>query len=66
MEFENKIEKNSISEEEQKINRTAVDRMKICLQCEHFLKETNQCEKCGCFMVYKVRSPNATCPVNKW
>ena len=68
MESENKIVEINVPEdtEEQKINRNAVDRMKICLQCEHFLKLTKQCKKCGCFMIIKTRLPNATCPIGKW
>lgn len=48
------------------VNRKGVDRMKICLQCEHFLKITKQCKKCGCFMPIKVRIPGQKCPVEKW
>jgi hypothetical protein len=36
------------------ITKEAVDKMKICLQCEHFFKPTKQCKKCGCFMPVKV------------
>jgi hypothetical protein len=46
--------------------RQAVDKMKICLQCEHFLKSTRQCKKCGCFMPLKVRIPRQKCPIQKW
>ena len=65
MESENKIGE-TLNTEEQQINRNAVDRMKICLQCEHFLKMTKQCKKCGCFMIIKTRLPNSTCPIDKW
>ena len=51
---------------ENKEIRIAVDRMKICLQCEHFFKATKQCKKCGCFMPIKVRLPGLHCPVDKW
>ena len=47
-------------------NRQAVDKMKICLQCEHFFKPTYQCKKCKCFMPAKVRIPGKKCPINKW
>lgn len=47
-------------------NRPAIDRMKMCLQCEHFFKPTRQCIKCGCFMPVKVRLKNSSCPVKKW
>lgn len=46
--------------------REAVDKMKICLQCEHFFNPTKQCKKCGCFMPIKVRLPNQSCPIEKW
>jgi len=46
--------------------RQAVDKMKICLQCEHFFKLTRQCKKCGCFMPAKVRMPGQKCPIDKW
>lgn len=51
---------------ENKEVRIAVDRMKICLQCEHFFKPTKQCKKCGCFMPIKVRLRSHKCPVGKW
>lgn len=41
-------------------------RMDICLTCEHIIKLTHQCKKCGCMMDLKTRLPNATCPVGKW
>ncbi len=47
-------------------NRPAIDRMKLCLQCEHFFKPTRQCKKCGCFMPIKVRLSGSSCPVKKW
>jgi hypothetical protein len=47
-------------------NRPAIDRMKMCLQCEHFFKPTRQCKKCGCFMPIKVRLKGSSCPVGKW
>ena len=46
--------------------RLPVDRMKICLQCEHFNGTFRQCKKCGCFMPLKVRFPGSKCPENKW
>ena len=46
--------------------RPAIERMKMCLQCEHFFKPTRQCKKCGCFMPVKVRLPGSSCPVKKW
>lgn len=49
-----------ISEEESK------KRLDICLSCEHLIKTTTQCKKCGCFMNLKTKLPHASCPINKW
>ena len=37
-----------------------------CLGCEHLIKATNQCKKCGCFMKVKHHLATASCPVGKW
>ena len=52
-----------MNEEEKK---TAVEKMKLCIQCPHFFKPTKTCKKCGCFMPIKVRVPSQKCPVDKW
>jgi len=49
-----------------KNDRQAIDRMKMCLQCDHFFEPTRQCKKCNCFMPIKVRLVDASCPVGKW
>jgi hypothetical protein len=41
-------------------------RLSICSSCEHFIKLTKQCKKCGCFMRLKGSLPHAECPVGKW
>jgi hypothetical protein len=41
-------------------------RMKICNGCDHLIKLTTQCKKCGCFMTAKTKLANATCPIGKW
>jgi hypothetical protein len=46
--------------------KTANERMKICKSCEHFLKTTQQCGICRCFMVFKTKIKNADCPEKKW
>ena len=37
-----------------------------CQGCEHLIKATNQCKKCGCFMKVKTRISTARCPIGKW
>lgn len=41
-------------------------RMSICMSCEYFLKPTQQCKKCGCFMPFKTKLKGAGCPIGKW
>jgi predicted Zn-ribbon and HTH transcriptional regulator len=37
-----------------------------CQGCEHLIKATNQCKKCGCFMKVKTKVATARCPIGKW
>jgi hypothetical protein len=41
-------------------------RIEICRKCEHFIKATQQCGDCWCFMPAKVLMPSAECPKQKW
>lgn len=43
----------------------AQERYNICKKCEYLLPTTN-CQKCGCFMKFKVKIKVASCPINKW
>ena len=36
-----------------------------CLGCT-FLKNNNQCKKCGCLMKLKVKYKGAQCPIGIW
>jgi hypothetical protein len=42
------------------------ERLNICMSCEHLVKFTKQCKKCGCFMAIKTKIGPAECPVGKW
>jgi hypothetical protein len=44
----------------------AQERYDMCLGCEHLIKLTKQCKKCGCFMNLKTKLAGAECPVGKW
>ena len=44
----------------------ASERYSICKACPDLIKLTNQCKKCGCFMVAKTKLQKATCPIGKW
>lgn len=44
----------------------ATARFNACLGCEHLLKATSQCTKCGCFMNLKTKLAAAKCPIGKW
>ena len=43
-------------------------RLAECHACEHFIKATSQCKKCGCFMKIKTKIATAKCPLDppKW
>lgn len=44
----------------------ADERFSICKLCPELVKITNQCKKCGCFMIAKTKLENAKCPLGKW
>ncbi len=41
-------------------------RLSICNKCEHYIKWTTNCKKCGCFMKLKTKLHYAQCPLDKW
>jgi hypothetical protein len=43
-----------------------MERMGTCRECEHLLKLTNTCKKCGCFMLAKTKFTSSKCPLDKW
>jgi hypothetical protein len=48
------------------LDEVAAERLSICKGCEHFIKLSKQCKKCGCFMNLKTKLEKATCPIGKW
>lgn len=44
----------------------AAERLKICKDCDRYLKVTSQCKECGCVMIGKVKLKSAVCPIGKW
>ena len=53
--------RNNIIHDEAVLNQ----RWDLCSSCE-FLTESNNCEKCGCFMAVKHKLKMAKCPIGKW
>lgn len=41
-------------------------RLEICHGCEYFLKESNRCGSCGCFLGTKTKWSTSSCPLGKW
>jgi hypothetical protein len=37
-----------------------------CKTCEKFIKLTQMCNVCGCFMPVKVKLQPVSCPIQKW
>jgi histidyl-tRNA synthetase len=56
------LDKDKYSKNKEEMDR----RISICESCDHFIKITKQCSKCGCFMQLKTRLTNASCPIGKW
>jgi hypothetical protein len=50
----------NVSEEEKQ------KRLNICNSCEFFIKESQRCSKCGCYMAVKTYLKAEKCPVGKW
>jgi len=46
----------------QQMKQEAVQKMKICMACEHYRPSTKQCKLCGCFMPAKVLLKGMHCP----
>ena len=63
--------KNLIFENE-KLEEIAKERIRICVEeCKtvdgsNGLTEHSTCKVCGCYMPAKTRSPQSSCPLNKW
>lgn len=56
------IEGNEIKVSDEVFNQ----RMGTCHGCPKFIKETNQCGECGCFLAVKARGASFECPLKKW
>ena len=41
-------------------------RLSVCKNCPLFIKITNQCRQCGCFMNLKAKLSHASCPIGNW
>ena len=56
-----------LQKEEEEIEKLpfAKVRYAICLECEEISK-FKTCNKCGCFMPFKVRLSGVECPIGKW
>ncbi len=51
---------------EKTTNDVQSERISACISCEHFIKMTHQCKKCGCFMDLKTWIKKSKCPIGKW
>lgn len=41
-------------------------RYDTCLSCENFIKETESCGQCGCYIRRRVLIKSSNCPLSKW
>jgi len=44
----------------------AAERLAICEECDHYLKNSGQCDICQCYMKLKTTMSNMRCPLDKW
>ena len=53
-----------------KVDKSVYDsRFKTCQQCPSFIKKSQRCSECGCFMKAKAwidGNPSVLCPLDKW
>lgn len=47
-------------------DEVAAKRLDTCKQCPKYITLTTQCGVCKCFMPFKTKVENATCPEGKW
>lgn len=41
-------------------------RQAICDGCEYYAKDSQRCQKCGCFLKIKIKLETEHCPIQKW
>jgi len=58
------IERIPISEELKVIE--AYERLKICQECDKYIKTARMCGVCKCFMPLKTKFKVSKCPLEKW
>ena len=46
--------------------RVAMMRLEVCEGCDHYLKESGQCDICLCYMKLTTTMANLKCPIDKW
>jgi hypothetical protein len=46
--------------------RVAILRMGVCEDCDHYIKDSGQCDICLCYMKLKTTMANMECPLGKW
>ncbi len=44
----------------------AYERLKVCEDCDKYLKMAKICSACKCFMPLKTRLRQTKCPLEKW
>jgi len=44
----------------------ASERLATCEGCDHYMKDSGQCDICLCYMKLKCAMANMKCPIDKW
>lgn len=50
----------------EEVEKIAVNRLKICVECDKINNKNNRCTVCGCPISAKVRSLKTNCPLGYW
>jgi hypothetical protein len=48
------------------VESLALERLKICSDCDRVDRENMKCMACGCYLEAKIRSASSFCPLGKW
>lgn len=48
------------------VEKIAINRLKICIECDKLNRKNNRCGVCGCPISAKVRSLKSSCPLKFW
>lgn len=62
-----KIAENKVKGVDQSVPKhIAESRLATCLKCPKYFEPTGQCKECLCFLNFKTKIAQESCPLGKW